>query len=43
MGHAGAIIRGSAGTYSGKCSTLAAAGVTVLETPVDVMEWWRAR
>jgi succinyl-CoA synthetase alpha subunit len=39
MGHAGAIVRGSAGTYAGKCAALAAAGVTVLETPIDVVEW----
>jgi succinyl-CoA synthetase alpha subunit len=39
MGHAGAIVRGSAGTYEGKCRTLAEAGVTVLDTPVDVVEW----
>jgi succinyl-CoA synthetase alpha subunit len=39
MGHAGAIVRGSAGTYAGKCSALKEAGATVLETPVDVREW----
>ena len=39
MGHAGAIIRGSSGTYSGKCAALTASGVIVLETPVNVVEW----
>ncbi len=39
MGHAGAIVRGGAGTYAGKCSALAEAGARVLETPVDVVEW----
>lgn len=39
MGHAGAIIRGAAGTMEGKCKTLSAAGVTVLETPIHVLEW----
>ncbi len=39
MGHAGAIVRGNAGTYAGKCASLADAGVRVLETPVDVVEW----
>lgn len=39
MGHAGAIVRGNAGTYAGKCEALKKAGVTVLETPVEVVEW----
>ena len=39
MGHAGAIVRGNAGTYAGKCATLKEAGVTVLDIPVDVVEW----
>jgi succinyl-CoA synthetase alpha subunit len=39
MGHAGAIVRGSAGTVEGKREALARAGVEVLETPVDVSSW----
>jgi len=39
MGHAGAIVRGSAGTVEGKCEALQAAGVTVLESPVAVADW----
>lgn len=39
MGHAGAIVRGSAGTYEGKISSLSKAGVTALESPVDVQAW----
>lgn len=39
MGHAGAIVRGNTGTYAGKCAVLAEAGVRVLETPADVVEW----
>jgi succinyl-CoA synthetase alpha subunit len=39
MGHAGAIVRGTAGTAKSKCEALAAAGVRVLDTPVDVAEW----
>ncbi len=39
MGHAGAIVRGSAGTVEGKCEALRAAGVTVLESPFEVAEW----
>ena len=39
MGHAGAIIRGSAGTVEGKCEALNAAGVAVLTSPVDVADW----
>jgi succinyl-CoA synthetase alpha subunit len=39
MGHAGAIVRGSASTYAGKCAALAEAGVRVLETPIDVVDW----
>jgi len=39
MGHAGAIVRGSAGTVEGKCEALLAAGVTVLESPVEVADW----
>ena len=39
MGHAGAIIRGSAGTVDGKCNALKAAGATVLTSPVEVADW----
>ena len=39
MGHAGAIVRGSAGTVEGKCEALQVAGVTVLESPVAVADW----
>jgi succinyl-CoA synthetase alpha subunit len=39
MGHAGAIIRGSAGTVEGKTRALAAAGVEILPTPVHVQAW----
>ena len=39
MGHAGAIVRGSAGTVEGKCEALQTAGVTVLESPVAVADW----
>jgi len=39
MGHAGAIVRGASGTVAGKQEALRAAGVTVLETPIHVVEW----
>jgi len=39
MGHAGAIVRGTSGTVEGKHEALRAAGVEVLETPVDVAKW----
>jgi len=39
MGHAGAIVRGSAGTVTGKHEALRAAGVDVLESPIDVAKW----
>lgn len=41
MGHAGAIVRGSSGTVSGKHEALRSAGVDVLESPVHVAEWAR--
>jgi succinyl-CoA synthetase alpha subunit len=39
MGHAGAIVRGSQGTYESKCKALSQANVEILETPIDVIEW----
>ncbi len=39
MGHAGAIVRGSAGSYDGKTNALRQAGVTVLESPIHVQAW----
>lgn len=39
MGHAGAIIRGSAGTVDGKFRALSAAGVDILPTPIHVLKW----
>jgi succinyl-CoA synthetase alpha subunit len=39
MGHAGAIVRGSAGTVAGKKEALRAAGAEVLESPIDVGQW----
>lgn len=39
MGHAGAIVRGSAGTFDAKCETMRKAGVKILHSPIDVLEW----
>jgi succinyl-CoA synthetase alpha subunit len=39
MGHAGAIIRGTAGTVGGKKEALRAAGAEVLESPIHVTQW----
>jgi succinyl-CoA synthetase alpha subunit len=39
MGHAGAIVRGAAGTVASKCEALQAAGVTILKTPIEVLDW----
>ena len=39
MGHAGAIVRGASGTVAGKHEALKAAGATVLESPIHVIEW----
>ncbi len=39
MGHAGAIIRGSSGTVTGKHEALRSAGVEVLESPIQVAQW----
>jgi succinyl-CoA synthetase alpha subunit len=39
MGHAGAIVRGSAGTYDAKISSFKKAGVSVLDSPIQVNDW----
>jgi succinyl-CoA synthetase alpha subunit len=39
MGHAGAIVRGSAGTVEGKQEALREAQVEVLESPIHVARW----
>jgi succinyl-CoA synthetase alpha subunit len=39
MGHAGAIVRGSAGTVEGKCEALRTAGSAILKSPVEVLDW----
>ena len=39
MGHAGAIVRGSAGTVAGKKEALRAAGAEILESPIHVAQW----
>jgi succinyl-CoA synthetase alpha subunit len=39
MGHAGAIVRGAAGTVAGKHEAMKAAGATVLESPIHAAEW----
>jgi len=41
MGHAGAIVRGSAGTVPGKEDALRGAGVEVLESPIHVARFAR--
>jgi succinyl-CoA synthetase alpha subunit len=41
MGHAGAIVRGSAGTVAGKKEALRAVGTEVLESPIHVAQWAR--
>jgi len=38
MGHAGAIISGSSGTAEEKIAAFKAAGIAVMERPVDVVE-----
>lgn len=39
MGHAGAIVRGAAGTVAGKHEAMKAAGATVLESPIHAADW----
>ena len=39
MGHAGAIVRGTAGTVAGKQEAMRAAGAEVLESPIHVAQW----
>ncbi len=39
MGHAGAIVRGEAGTVAGKQAALAEAGAEILDTPIHVTTW----
>ena len=39
MGHAGAIVRGTAGTVAGKHEAMRAAGAEVLESPIHVAQW----
>jgi succinyl-CoA synthetase alpha subunit len=41
MGHAGAIIRGSQGTFESKIQALRAADVTILNSPLNVIDWAR--
>jgi succinyl-CoA synthetase alpha subunit len=39
MGHAGAIVRGTAGTFDGKKEAFRKAGVEILESPICVAAW----
>lgn len=39
MGHAGAIVRGAAGTVASKCEALSAAGAEILRSPIEVLDW----
>jgi succinyl-CoA synthetase alpha subunit len=39
MGHAGAIVRGMAGSVEGKHEALRSARVEVLESPIQVAQW----
>jgi succinyl-CoA synthetase alpha subunit len=42
MGHAGAIVRGSSGTFDGKLQAFQKAGVDLLKSPIDVKAWAQA-
>jgi len=42
MGHAGAIVRGSAGTFDAKQEAMEKAGARILHSPIDVLEWAEA-
>ncbi len=39
MGHAGAIIRGSQGTFESKIQALRTANATILNSPIEVIDW----
>jgi succinyl-CoA synthetase alpha subunit len=39
MGHAGAIVRGSAGTVEVKSEALREAGAAILKSPIEVLDW----
>ena len=41
MGHAGAIVRGSQGTFASKVQSLRDADVTILDSPIGVLDWAR--
>jgi len=41
MGHAGAIVRGSQGTFTSKIKVLRDAHVNILDSPIDVIDWAR--
>lgn len=42
MGHAGAIVRGSQGTFASKQQALQEANVTLLNSPIEVIDWARS-
>ncbi len=39
MGHAGAIVKGSDGTFEAKCEAMRNAGLKTLHSPIEVLEW----
>lgn len=41
MGHAGAIVRGSQGTFASKQRALREAKVTILNSPIEAIDWAR--
>jgi succinyl-CoA synthetase alpha subunit len=41
MGHAGAIVRGTQGTFASKLKALREADVTLLDSPIEVIDWAR--